>query len=154
MSRRYDEAIEKLSNTLEMDPNFLFANIWLGTCYTIKGLYKEAISTLEKAVVFSVDMTYLVGILGYAYGLSGQKDEALKRLKQLNELAKEKYVSSLYKAWIYQGLNKMDQALEHLEKAYLERDSNIVLAKVSPFFDHLLDDPRLKALVKKIGLDK
>jgi hypothetical protein len=54
---------------------------------------------------------------------------------------------------IYGYLGEMDQAYEWLEKAYEERDQQIVWLKVWPLFDPLRSDPRFKAMLKKMNLE-
>jgi tetratricopeptide (TPR) repeat protein len=41
-ARKYDDAIEQCRKTLELDPNFGFAYIYLSQAYTQKGMYEEA----------------------------------------------------------------------------------------------------------------
>jgi tetratricopeptide (TPR) repeat protein len=152
-ARHYDEAIEQLRKTLEMNPNFLWARTSLGGTYCFMEMWEEAIVELQKVLTIAGDLPFALGGLGYAYGFSGQKDEALKMLNRLIELSKEKYVSPIYRAWIYLGLGEMDQAFEHLEKAYLERDWYLINLKIFPGFDSLRSDPRFTALLKKMGFE-
>ncbi|PYS56670.1 MAG: hypothetical protein DMF76_24310 [Acidobacteria bacterium] len=42
-ARQYDQAINKLQATIEMDPNFANAHYKLALVYEIKGMYKEAV---------------------------------------------------------------------------------------------------------------
>lgn len=93
-----------------------------------------------------------VSCLGSAYAASGQKDEALEMLNQLDKLSKERYVSSFNRAYIYIALGDMDQAFEYLEKSYVEREILLTYIKVWPYYDPIRSDPRFKALLKKMGL--
>ena len=68
-------------------------------------------------------------------------------------MSKEGYVSSLSIAGIYWGLGEMDKAFEWIEKAYEERDSNLIYITVPVIFDVLSPDPRYKQLLKKMGLE-
>jgi len=47
--RQYDEAIEQYRKTLELDPNFFLAHVWLGMSYEQKGMYEEAITEFQNA---------------------------------------------------------------------------------------------------------
>lgn len=56
-------------------------------------------------------------------------------------------------AIIYLKLGQIDQAFEWLEKAYEVRNDQIIHLKSDPAFDIISSDPRLKALLKKVGLE-
>ena len=47
-ARHYDEAIEQYQKTLELDPNFTLAHLWLGEAYMQKGMHEEAIDRTSK----------------------------------------------------------------------------------------------------------
>jgi len=153
-ARKYDEAIEQFRKIIEMDPNFIWAHIWLGLTYIEKAMYEEAIAELQKAVNIAGDIAHALGWLGSAYGYSGQTGEALKILNRLNKLSKERYIPSISKAWLCMGLGDNDQVFEHLEKAYLERDSYLIFLNTYPDYDKLRSDSRFTALLKKIGFEK
>jgi serine/threonine protein kinase/Flp pilus assembly protein TadD len=154
LARRYDEALGQFRETLEMDPNFSVAYLYQGEVYLSQAMWKEAIDAFQKGVALSPESTFAVGSLGSAYGMSGQKDKALKIMQRLDELEKERYVSPLYRAMISMGLAENDQSFEHLEKAYLERESYLTFLKEWPLFDSLRSFPRFAALLEKIDLER
>ena len=53
---------------------------------------------------------------------------------------------------IYAGLGEADEMFSWLEKAYGQRDSNIVNLAVAPEFDAFRSDPRFAALLGRVGL--
>ncbi|MCI0525947.1 MAG: tetratricopeptide repeat protein, partial [Nitrospira sp.] len=126
-ARRYDPAIEQYRKTLEMDPNFNVAYWGLGLAYLQKKMYEEAIPAFQKA--------RSPGVLGYAYALSGKKDEAQKVLSHLKEQLKQRYVQSYFLAVIYAGLDEKDQAFQWLQKAYEERSPYLIWLQVDPLYD-------------------
>jgi serine/threonine-protein kinase len=54
---------------------------------------------------------------------------------------------------IYIALGEKDLAFEYLEKAYEERDLDIIYLKIHPMWDDIRNDPRYKALLKKLNLE-
>jgi len=46
----YDAAIERLHATLELEPTYLLAHVWLGRVYAAKDLFREAVQALEEAM--------------------------------------------------------------------------------------------------------
>jgi len=152
--RQFDEAIEQLHKTLEMDSNFAVTCFFLGLSYMGKERWEEAIASLKRFASLWQGSPFPIGFLGFAYGMSGQKDEALSMLEQLSKLSQQRYVSSFYKALIYAGLDRMDQAFELLYKAHDERESWMVSLKVFPLMDTFRSDPSYEVLIKKMGLEK
>ena len=69
------------------------------------------------------------------------------------ERSKKEYISPLFISWILSELTEEGDAFEWLEKAFKERSPFIAFWRL-PVFDRLSSDPRFKALLKKIGLDK
>ena len=150
--RRYDEALEQIQKTLEIDINCAMTYWYLGFIYLAKELYEESIDAYKKFVTLSGGSPFALGYLGSAYATSGQNNNALQIVEDLNELSKERYVSNYYKALIYLCMNEMDQAFENLDKSCDERESFLSYIKYSPMFDPFHSDPRFKTLLKKIGL--
>ena len=50
MARDYDAAIEQFEKTVALEPTFFSAHPWLGNVYAGKGMYHEAIRSVERAV--------------------------------------------------------------------------------------------------------
>ncbi len=149
-ARRYDEAIAQLRKTLEMDPGYYFAYINLGQALEMKGARNSAIAEYQKARALNDDPSVL-GMLGRAYGLSGNKMEAEKILDQLKKLSQERYVSAYSFALVYLGLGDKEEALRRLEKSYQDRaGSDIGFIRVDPLLDPLRGDPRFEALAERI----
>jgi tetratricopeptide (TPR) repeat protein len=154
MARQYDQAIEQLRNTLEMDPDFALPRTVLGQAYEHKGAYPQAISELQKAVSVSHGSPAMVGALGHAFATAGNKPEANKILVQLNESSKTRYVSPFYVAMVYAGLHEDDNALAWLEKAYNDRSNAIIFLKVDPAFDGMRSNVRFQGLLTRLAQSK
>jgi len=92
--------------------------------------------------------------LGYAYGVSGRRAEAMQVLTDLDGLSRKRYVSPYVQAYVYLGLGQNDTALEWLERACEERDGNMPVLNVDQAFDPLRNEPCFQAMLKKVGLDK
>jgi TolB-like protein/DNA-binding winged helix-turn-helix (wHTH) protein/Tfp pilus assembly protein PilF len=152
MARKYDEAIEQLQNTLDMDPNFALPRMVLGQAYEQKNAYPKAVAELQKAIAISHDSPQMVGALGHTYGASGNRSEAEKVLAHLMEQTKKEYVSPFYVALVYAGMNENDKAIDWLEKAYSDRSNAIVFSKVDPQLDPLRSHPRFQSLLQRLAL--
>jgi TolB-like protein/Flp pilus assembly protein TadD len=149
-ARRYDEAIAQLRKTLEMDPGFYIAHTVLGEALDEEGAHDAAIVEFQKARALNDDPAVL-GMLGRAYGLSGNRMEAEKMLDQLKELSKQRYVAAYSFALVYLGLGDKNEALHWLEQSYQDRaGSDIGYIRVDPLLDPLRGEPRFEALAEKI----
>jgi len=151
-SRRHDEALQQANKTLELEPNFDRAHMDLGLIYLQKVRYDDAISEFQKARDLSGGSNDLVALLGYAYGISGNRKKALNILTELKALSTQRYVSPLDIALLYMGLGDKTSTFEWLEKAYEDRIWVLGLLKVEPIFDSLRDDSKFADLLKRVGL--
>ena len=152
-SRLYDRAMEEAHKALELNPNFWVTHWFLANVYIQKDMYEESIAEHEKALDLLGGLVPLPD-LGYVYGVSGRREEAQKILDRLEMESKQGYIPPTYFASIYMGLGQKDRVFHWLEKAFEERDRNLVFIVENPNWDSLLLDPRFNALLKKMGLEK
>ncbi len=151
-ARRYDLVVEQARKTLEMDPQFAFALWSLGMAYTQQDENDLAIEAFERAHTISGGGLTFKAHLGYAYALSGRRQEAEQVITELAGLKNGRYVSSYYFAMIYLGLGEVDQALSFLEAAMVERSGFMAFIKVEPMLDSLRSHPRFAEIERSIGL--
>ena len=147
-ARRYDEAIAQAKRTIELDPDYVLGYTRLAAAYELKGRHDLAVPALEKAALLGVERK---GLLGRAYAATGRREDALRLLRELLQEEKRSYVSPIVIATIYVGLGQQDDAIEWLEKAYEEKDGNMVVLKVGPGWDPLRSDPRFQDLVRRMN---
>jgi tetratricopeptide (TPR) repeat protein len=150
-ARQYDEAIEQLRMTVDMDGNFYLARVYLGMAYAHKGALDEAAEELRHAGLIE-DNPPALGFLGYVYARAGKTDEAREILDELKERLEQGYVPPYDIGLIHAGLGESDEAFSWLEKAYQVRNEWLGWIKVAPEFDGLRPDPRFTELVRRMGL--
>ena len=151
--REYDRAIEQERKVLELDPNFIEAYYFRGMAYLKKSMHEEGMAEFEKGVAISPLSTEALTGLGYGYAVTGRRAEAQKVLDKLNELSKHEYVSAVWRAKIYAGLEEKDKAFEWLEAAYEDRSIvSVGFIKTNPMFDPLRPDPRYAHLLRRTNL--
>ena len=149
--RRYDEAIAKLRNILEMEPDFYWAHRQLGMALELKGSPNEAIVEYQRAAELNDDPRVLA-FVGHAMASTGKQTEAREMLAKLTEIAKTRYISGYSFAVIHLALGEKDQALDWLEKDAREQTGfEINFIRVDPYLDSVRGDPRFEALVQKVA---
>lgn len=151
--RRYDRAEQELRNSFDINSNYSPIRARLGMVYEQKGMYKEAIAELQKAVELSGHGYLTLGQLAHCYAISGRKDEAKKILARVVKLSTQDYFWKNYSiALIYAGLGEKDKAISYLEKAYDEHSLGPAWLRFDPRLDNLRQEPRFQDFVRRIGL--
>ncbi|HET6670047.1 MAG TPA: protein kinase [Pyrinomonadaceae bacterium] len=150
-ARQNDQAIGQLNKIIEMDPNWYLAHMVLCQAYDSKGQFAEAIAECEKARGLNDDPAVL-SYLARAYAQSGKRENAMKVVTQMHELARQRYVPAYGFGFAYAALGDKDQAFQWLERSLQDRSWEITYLKVDPNMDSLRSDPRFNDLAKRVGL--
>ncbi len=151
-ARRYDEAIEQLRRTVELDRNYPLTYWILGLLLRKMGNYEFAIAEGEKSVTLSGGSPLMRAALAHTLGAAGRTKEALQVLNELTMLSKQRYVAPYFFAGIHIGLGENDRAIEYLEKSYEEHSHWLIYLHMDPGMDQLRDDPRFQNLLRRVGL--
>jgi serine/threonine-protein kinase len=151
-ARRPDEALEHLRRAVVQDPTAQETHRILGIALMLAGRDDEAREALEEAADLSGRAPYDLAILGHLHASRGRNAEASALLAELETRARERYVSPVAFAMLHAGLGNLDEVFAWLERAYEERRGWLVYLKVEPLLDRVRDDPRLAALISRMGL--
>ncbi len=151
-ARHYDQAIEQLRKTIDMDRSFVPTHLYLGWVYEQKAMFAEAIAEFRQALSPSGDDPRVVSDLGHAYAISGQRKMAEDSLARLKEQSKQRYVTPSEIAVVYAGLKETDQTFKYLEMAYEDRSERLIKLRIDPRFDGIRDDPRYHDILRRMHL--
>ena len=152
LARKLDQCIEQALTATEVDPNMTLCYWILGTAYEQQGKYRDAIETHEKCIALGGAVAFSKVFIGRAYAKSGEREKAWDVLRELQELSKTRYVPRIASAIFYDSLMEKDLAIEALQRACENRETNLVFLKVWPHFDNLRDDPRFQEIERRVGL--
>ncbi|HSQ20980.1 MAG TPA: tetratricopeptide repeat protein, partial [Blastocatellia bacterium] len=158
---QYEESIEQCRKVLQMDPDYHQAHFFLAMNYRHIGLDGEAIVEWKK--LFSIEAGRALSFMDRAFrrsGLEGGVVAAARFLKwgyfiwkllRCVPFIKGRYVAPVLIAILYVSAREKDQTFRWLERAYRERDVQILTLK-APLWDFIRSDPRFESLMSRIGL--
>lgn len=151
-ARRYDDAITQIERTLEIEPEFASAQACLERAYRLKGMNKEAVDSARKSMIRSGATPRDLAALDKGDSKDAMRSVLQWRLKKAEESARNSRISPYRFAAQHAELGEVDSAFEWLERAFNERDSELVSLKVDPAFDSVRSDSRYASLLHRIGL--
>ena len=155
-----NEAASQADKMIEIEPDF-FGAYWLkGAIYLSEGEYEKAVEELKKAVSLGGHSIVLAD-LASAYSLAGKKEETAAILDQLLEKRRLNYVPAICLARIYSRIGENEKVIGWLEKAFEERNGEMVFLKgeiagaaEGDVLHSLADDSRLADLLQKMNLPR
>jgi tetratricopeptide (TPR) repeat protein len=176
---RFDEAIARTRRAIEIDPLNSVAYRNVGLNLYSAGRHREATTALEKSLELAPEAALTHSILSQVYLAEAQPQQALAEANKekdpearlqalalayhalgrkkesdanLTELiGKFQMQDPYYIAEVYAFRRETDKAFEWLERAYTNRDPELVEIKGDPLLK-LEHDPRYAALLKKMRL--
>jgi TolB-like protein/Flp pilus assembly protein TadD len=152
-ARQYDEALALCTKALELDPKSAPLHWTLGLILVQKQMNGKAVEEAEEAVEISCRAPFFLGNLGHIYGAVGREEDALKTIRELEELSKQRHVSPYWHGMTYAAFpNKKDEALLWLERARQDRAPWMIYLKGPPWFDNLRSDPRYYSLLQRMNI--
>jgi len=148
--REYDEAIEQLQETLEINPRYPLANSWLVRTYWAKGEREQAMAHLDKwppdsPNPFDFFPWPYVALVRHVF--SGNRVEAISILENSTTMFPQ------VKAMWYTELGETDKAIEEVKSAIDQHYPSIAYANVWLEFDPLRDDPRFQDQLRRMNLE-
>ena len=141
-------ASEANRRALEIQPESTYALSDLGTLQLLENKAAEALATFRKVDVERV--TFRLAGIAIAEHTLGHEKESQQALEEL--IAKRAQLSAYQIAEAFAWRGENGKAFEWLERAYQQRDGGLTTIKTDPLLASLSDDPRYKALLRKMNL--
>jgi TolB-like protein/Tfp pilus assembly protein PilF len=151
LNRRFDAAVEQYRKALDL--NASIHDPWwdYGMAYALAGKPQQAMQQFRHAGQMNDGDGWEPGAIELA--LLGRMDEARKRAETLKQSASKGGWRTIDLARCFAMVGDKDTAFAYLEKAFAERDGQLIWLKVDPRFDALRDDARFNAMLKRVGLE-
>jgi TolB-like protein/tetratricopeptide (TPR) repeat protein len=150
---RYEEAVAIWRRVLEGHPDYLQAEVWLGSALLVAGDRAEALTRLEHAVALSHRSPWVLASLAHAYARSGSRDDAQAILTELLARNAREWVQPTAIASACAAVGNPDEAIAWLDRAIAERARGVHLLATNWAFAALRDDPRFAALLRRVDAE-
>jgi TolB-like protein/Tfp pilus assembly protein PilF len=150
-ARQFDRAITQLQKVLTTNPDFYLARVTLGMAYVQKAEFDKAIAELTRALEAD-RLPVVLGVLGHAFGIAGQRERAVQIMEELEELSNRAYVPPYSVGLIHASLGEKDEAFVWFERAFAAHNEWLNWLKVAPEVDSLRADERFRQLILKLNL--
>jgi len=150
MSHRYDEAIVELQRALRISPHLPFVWVVLAGSYHYSGQFDKAIQA-EASYLNALGMSEAQAELMRRYEEDGYQ-AAVVWLADL--MAKQSEATGTLANWTamrYARAGNDEKVIEWLERAFEQSDPNAPYLRV-PEFDALHSDPRVRELIRRLGI--
>jgi serine/threonine-protein kinase len=178
---RTQEAAQNADEAVALDPNSSLAHQLRSFVLLVEGRVDEAISSYRRSIELNPSNGDMQWDLGMALAYDGQKEAAMRQFRVggnvhtggdwqpgpveyalLGEPEKARSVIArwprfheqrhVFVAYAYALLGDAENAAVWLDRAREERDPQVVWAKVDPRLAKVRQDPRIQAVIRKIGL--
>ena len=149
MARRYDAALKRLDETLQVHPDFWNAHLFRVWALIALGRYNESLEAADHAHLLRP------GPEGSAMGPLAMKGYALVRMGRRREaeaLIETIRAERSSPAILLHALGRDDEALAQLRAAVDERSVSVTFLGVDPRWDDLRDSPAFKEVLSSGSL--
>jgi len=143
---RAREAEVSYRRALSIAPQGAWTHYYLGVALLLEGRAPEALTEMQQELYGGAKLAGLVVV----YHALHRTPEAEAALAGLESQYANDTAMSVAKCYAYIG--QMDKAFHWLNRAYVQKDPDLLLMKGDPLLVSLVGDPRFKAFLRKMNL--
>jgi len=145
----YHGAEEEARHAAELAPDLVSAQLMLAQAHRAQAQNADSEAALERASVAAGDNPHALASLARVYGRIGRREDSLRLLHRLEDLAKVRYVSPYDLGIVFLVLGDEDRALAHLNEAYRQRSSGMIFLRDARF-QGMQRAPEFHSLIEKM----
>jgi hypothetical protein len=152
-----DRYIPLLQRWIDLYPDFFVDHDELAHCYWMKGMYKESVQEMERALVL-FGARQIADRMHQRFATSGYGGALRAAADGVEQLASNRQgFFPMNAAGLYAQVGNKERAFYWLEQGYkhpelVSADNGLMDLKVDPMLDPLRSDPRYKDLLRRVGL--
>jgi tetratricopeptide (TPR) repeat protein len=147
---QYEGAVAGFLQAQELDGNFAAAHGWLAFCYASRGLFAEALPSIEKWHELLPDHLDCIGWLAGLLARTGKGNRAQELVQRLLPGEAPGAATGLYFFYLISG--NIGEAADWIEKAIEQRNPGVIYYLLAPMAKPLRESPRWPALAKMMNL--
>ena len=148
---RFEESRSEYSRALMLHPDALMPQIMRDYVDVELGRTQEALTDLKK-----LEPLFPPALIceAMAHARAGRKHEALKLVRQLEQGPINRSLPRDWFALVYAFLGDEDKTVQYLEQSADRREYQAMYMGVTPVYAFLRNNPRFRALKKRMGLER
>jgi eukaryotic-like serine/threonine-protein kinase len=152
LAHRFDAALVQAHRALTVDPNASAVQGSFLRIYENMDRYQDALDVRKKHLPEAFGGQALTAAMQEGFTRSGPRGYWQPLLEFVEKQDGGSQGIAITLAYVHAQLGDKEKALAALERAYAERSGDMLYMKVEPGFDSLHDEPRFKALVRRVGI--
>ena len=137
----HDLAYSFIQRSLELAPDFIMGRAMLGRIEAERGHWDEALSVFNHTSAISNHSPFSKALVAYAHAGSGDATAASAILNDLNQKKDDACFPAYDVSAVESILNRQDDALQNIGRAYNIRDMKTIFVKHDPRFASLRSSP-------------
>jgi tetratricopeptide (TPR) repeat protein/TolB-like protein len=152
LAHQFDDAIGHYQSALELDPEFIWAHMYMAQALEQKGNLKEALREFETTIRLAGGNNCVKAMKAHAHAVAGDISSARGILNELNSAPSLQCMPSYDIAATYAALGDSQQVVAWLNRACDERNMKLFTLTQDPRFDPLRRRSDFKQIVERMGL--
>jgi tetratricopeptide (TPR) repeat protein len=154
LAHRFDDAIKYYKSALELDPDFVWAHMYLAQALEQKGDFKGAVREFENTIKLAGGSNCVMAMKAHAHAVAGDTTSARQILRGLKSSTTHKCMPSYDIAATHAALGESRQMGFWLNRACNERNMKVFTLMQDPRFDSLRHHSEFKEVVDHVGLPR
>jgi tetratricopeptide (TPR) repeat protein len=150
LAHRFDEAIKHYRYALELDPQFIWAHMYMAQALEQNGDFKGALREFEATIRLARGNHSVKAMMAHAYAAAGDRSCARDLLRELKRGSPTACKPSYDIAATYAALGDSHRAVLWLNRACDERSMKLFTLGHDPRFDPLRHSSEFRKIVQQV----